>query len=80
MHIFFSELLDINECEESGLCGHNARCVNTEGSYRCYCNDGYKLESGAHSFHPDGNKDFCQGKNLWMLCVQADNTESVLIW
>ncbi|XP_061311125.1 sushi domain-containing protein 1 isoform X4 [Pezoporus flaviventris] len=51
---------DIDECEESGLCGHNAKCVNTEGSYKCYCNDGYKLENGEHSFHPDGNTVSCR--------------------
>ncbi|XP_074876860.1 sushi domain-containing protein 1 isoform X4 [Buteo buteo] len=51
---------DIDECEESGLCGQNARCVNTEGSYKCYCNDGYKLENGEHSFHPDGNIVSCK--------------------
>ncbi|KAM8983824.1 sushi domain-containing protein 1 isoform 4-T4 [Ara ararauna] len=51
---------DIDECEESGLCGHNAKCVNTEGSYKCYCNDGYKLENGERSFHPDGNTVSCR--------------------
>ncbi|NXW11263.1 SUSD1 protein, partial [Fregetta grallaria] len=51
---------DIDECEESGLCGRNARCVNTEGSYRCYCNDGYKLENGERSFHPDENIVSCK--------------------
>ncbi|KAM4878908.1 sushi domain-containing protein 1 isoform 3-T4 [Sylvia borin] len=51
---------DIDECEESGLCGHNARCVNTEGSYMCYCNDGYKLETGEHSFHRDENNISCK--------------------
>ncbi|XP_062480260.1 sushi domain-containing protein 1 isoform X4 [Pezoporus occidentalis] len=51
---------DVDECEESGLCGHNAKCVNTEGSYKCYCNDGYKLENGERSFHPDGNTVSCR--------------------
>ncbi|XP_030367540.1 sushi domain-containing protein 1 isoform X6 [Strigops habroptila] len=51
---------DIDECEESGLCGHNARCVNTEGSYECFCNDGYKLENGERSFYPDGNTVSCK--------------------
>lgn len=67
VHVFFPEFLDIDECEESGLCGHNARCVNTEGSYMCYCNDGYKLENGERSFHQDGNIVSCKGESLWML-------------
>ncbi|XP_077556924.1 fibrillin-1-like isoform X1 [Haemaphysalis longicornis] len=36
---------DINECDTmSGLC-KNGRCVNTEGSYRCICNHGYKADA-----------------------------------
>ena len=35
-------LIDINECDESnGGCSHN--CTNTEGSFECYCRDGYIL-------------------------------------
>lgn len=72
MHLFFSEFLDIDECEESGLCGHNARCMNTEGSYMCYCNDGYKLETGERSFRQDGNIVSCKGESLLMLFLLAD--------
>lgn len=80
-HLLFSEFLDIDECEESGLCGHNARCVNTEGSYMCYCNDGYKLETGEHSFHQDGNVVSCKGENLWMLFLIADKiTCCTTVW
>ncbi len=33
---------DINECSvEGGLC-HNGRCLNTPGSYRCECYDGFE--------------------------------------
>ena len=33
---------DINECLTGDfVCHRNARCVNTIGSYRCDCNDGY---------------------------------------
>lgn len=69
---FFSEFSDIDECEEAGLCGYNARCVNTEGSYECYCNDGYKLENGERSFHPYASSASCKGGSLWVLFVLAD--------
>ena len=37
-------LPDINECDESnGGCSHN--CTNTEGSFECFCRDGYILVS-----------------------------------
>ena len=33
---------DIDECAE-GTAHCDQQCVNTEGSYRCECNDGFKL-------------------------------------
>jgi hypothetical protein len=33
--------LDINECDNSSICHHY--CNNTQGSYHCYCQDGYTL-------------------------------------
>ena len=37
-------LSDINECEDNnGSCSHI--CVNTEGSFECFCRDGYVLDS-----------------------------------
>uniref|UniRef100_A0A8C6H0Z4 Adhesion G protein-coupled receptor E5 n=1 Tax=Mus spicilegus TaxID=10103 RepID=A0A8C6H0Z4_MUSSI len=42
---------DINECLLPGFsCGDFATCKNSEGSYTCVCNLGYKLLSGAESF------------------------------
>uniref|UniRef100_A0A3B4B4Y7 Latent-transforming growth factor beta-binding protein 4 n=1 Tax=Periophthalmus magnuspinnatus TaxID=409849 RepID=A0A3B4B4Y7_9GOBI len=35
---------DVNECLNQTACSHG-RCVNTEGSYRCNCFQGYKLSS-----------------------------------
>ncbi|KAL3848352.1 hypothetical protein ACJMK2_019220, partial [Sinanodonta woodiana] len=34
--------IDINECEEAGLC--HQICNNTKGSYYCSCNIGYRLQ------------------------------------
>ena len=40
--------VDINECmTDNGGCTHN--CNNTAGSYQCYCEDGYKLNSDDHT-------------------------------
>uniref|UniRef100_A0A8C9R6U4 Hemicentin-1 n=1 Tax=Scleropages formosus TaxID=113540 RepID=A0A8C9R6U4_SCLFO len=33
--------LDINECESKDMCQHE--CMNTPGSYRCLCPNGYRL-------------------------------------
>lgn len=44
---FCSLLLDINECLQNP-CDYlgEAICVNTAGSYRCECSDGYMLIEG----------------------------------
>ena len=34
---------DVNECMEGMMpCGENAQCVNLEGSYHCFCLEGYE--------------------------------------
>ena len=43
---------DINECDE-GIDGCDHNCTNTEGSFECTCDIGYKLDS---------NSSTCLGK------------------
>ena len=31
--------VDIDECQTFGLCGQ--QCMNTRGSYKCHCDQGY---------------------------------------
>lgn len=38
-------LLDVNECAD-GTDNCHQNCNNTVGSYVCYCDDGYQLDSG----------------------------------
>ncbi|XP_069764648.1 latent-transforming growth factor beta-binding protein 4-like isoform X2 [Narcine bancroftii] len=40
---------DIDECTNGATCGEAGMCVNTEGSYQCTCNPGYRLNA-------DGNQ------------------------
>ncbi|XP_059496899.1 latent-transforming growth factor beta-binding protein 1-like isoform X2 [Stegostoma tigrinum] len=40
---------DIDECVNAAPCGNSGRCVNTEGSYQCDCNPGYRQSA-------DGNR------------------------
>ena len=40
--------LDINECEDGKSCHHNVSpytCQNTEGSYTCGCENGYRMQN-----------------------------------
>ena len=42
--LYYNFSPDINECDESnGGCSHY--CINTEGSFECFCRDGYILVS-----------------------------------
>lgn len=51
---------DINECLQNDIsCGPYAMCMNSEGSYYCVCNLGYKLLSGAESF-TNKSENTCQ--------------------
>ena len=36
--------LDINECYEVHTCSERANCINTDGSYKCQCKQGYSGE------------------------------------
>ena len=73
---------DINECESPSVkCMH--RCENTDGSYHCFCHDGFELA-------PDGST--CQGtcfittvvtrhlcKNVLIVCMHTIGVE-LLCW
>ena len=69
--VFYTPLLDINECDPSGLsadhqdlaneCHGDANCTNIKGSYNCGCQEGYQ-----------GNGNQCDGK-LLSRCLLTDN-------
>lgn len=39
----FGHVIDIDECLFMPDACPNGRCLNTMGSYRCVCDDGYKV-------------------------------------
>lgn len=45
-------LLDIDECEEYGICPQG--CKNTKGSYDCECAPGYRKVGNGHMCEADG--------------------------
>ncbi|XP_051900341.1 LOW QUALITY PROTEIN: latent-transforming growth factor beta-binding protein 1-like [Pristis pectinata] len=80
---------DIDECANGATCGEAGMCVNTEGSYQCTCNPGYRLSA-------DGNQcadinecfegDFCapygeclnSAGSYTCLCAEGFTTSSDL--
>lgn len=58
-HSAFSSL-DEDECNEHDVCGGNATCINTNGSFYCACNPGFALKSGRTTF--TGSDEQCEGE------------------
>ena len=53
-------LLDINECNDStSVCGDNAICNDTQGSYICTCQDGFS-----------GDGFNCSGVMITVMCLE----------
>ena len=61
-HPFYLKLyrlcIDINECTGRTKC--NQLCVNTIGSYKCTCRNGYTLDMDGHTCH----RKYCYIKGL----------------
>ncbi|XP_075832739.1 adhesion G protein-coupled receptor E5 isoform X1 [Microtus pennsylvanicus] len=67
---------DVNECLLPGMstiCGSFATCQNTEGSYHCTCNLGYKLRSGETSF-ANKSENTCEVSVLFSASVDTGVT------
>jgi len=57
--VFFSlNFSDVNECDDNpNYCQVGGQCVNTPGSYRCHCKQGYEVGNGG---------SHCIGKVLYI--------------
>ena len=65
---FHTYNLDNDECTGNGtLCHTNASCTNTEGSYNCKCNNGYK-----------GDGYNCQGYLILIYSINNSNIPPIL--
>lgn len=47
---------DIDECDNKTICGNEKVCQNIEGSYKCICVDGFRMDG-----------DICKGKKIKQL-------------
>ncbi|UYV70469.1 hypothetical protein LAZ67_7003146 [Cordylochernes scorpioides] len=61
-------VLDVNECEEAGICSQ--MCFNSKGSYKCSCHDGYKLSKNVHT---------CKALNWTSAFLVISNRRSILV-
>ncbi|XP_053395361.1 uncharacterized protein LOC123523940 isoform X4 [Mercenaria mercenaria] len=63
--------IDINECnDQQNLCQHE--CLNTDGSYECTCNYGYRINSRNSSLCNDINECDDAIHNCSQVCVNED--------
>ena len=54
---FIFNFSDVNECDDNpNYCQVGGQCVNTPGSYRCICKEGYEVGNGG---------SHCIGKRLF---------------
>ncbi|XP_064619862.1 fibrillin-2-like isoform X2 [Lineus longissimus] len=52
-HLYWNQCLDQNECSTPNICG-GGTCINTIGSYRCFCNNGANFNPLSQSCGPSG--------------------------
>ncbi|XP_016101547.1 fibrillin-2b [Sinocyclocheilus grahami] len=69
--------MDLNECRSKpGIC-KNGRCVNTVGSYRCECNEGFE-QSSTRTECIDNRKGFCFTEVLQTMCQQSSTNRNTV--
>lgn len=61
---------DDNECANATqLCGENAKCTNTKGSYFCTCAHGFRSSNGNEAFITNDGTS-CIGKKSLILTLR----------
>uniref|UniRef100_A0A8C2IFD1 Si:ch211-241f5.3 n=1 Tax=Cyprinus carpio TaxID=7962 RepID=A0A8C2IFD1_CYPCA len=69
---------DDDECEsDPSICGKNARCFNTVGSYYCQCHEGFTTNSAYNFTQADSIE--CEGKEMVILKHCLDPQISLIL-
>lgn len=66
-------VLDIDECKTGvGVCAPPGTCVNTLGSYRCFCPRGFKMDKSGTQCRDEGDDcaDEAKCKHSCQVCGQ----------
>ena len=72
---FIKFLADVDECmDQSHNCDFHAQCLNTEGSFKCWCNTGYNGNGTVCT----GLTSFCCLKPFIFLLLSFKNTSLLL--
>ncbi|XP_065782202.1 latent-transforming growth factor beta-binding protein 4 isoform X1 [Muntiacus reevesi] len=62
-HLHHGRCTDVDECSSGASCGPHGHCTNTEGSFHCSCEPGYRAPAGRPGPCADVNEclegDFC---------------------
>ena len=61
--------VDIDECADASMCDHT--CVNTNGSFNCYCNEGYTLADDGRMC-TDINECLMDSNRCQQVCMNTD--------
>ncbi|XP_044135564.1 fibrillin-1 [Bufo gargarizans] len=66
--------MDLNECSKPGLC-ENGKCLNTVGSYKCECVDGFNA-SITETECIDNRLGYCFTEVLHTMCQLGSSTQN----
>ena len=66
--VFVQHYIDINECSDTTLC--DQICVEVKGSYRCRCENGFRLQTDGRTCA--GTAELDHNKHNTQLQIQED--------
>ncbi|TDH15987.1 hypothetical protein EPR50_G00014670 [Perca flavescens] len=72
------DCVDINECEDPRHCGNDTMCFNTNGSFYCQCNPGFREIDGKVNFTDGQCKDINECTDKVGICGHAVNCSNLI--
>lgn len=79
LYAFLFKPTDEDECSDTpDICGENANCTNTNGSFYCQCLPGFRNIRGLVNF--TGGNGLCLGEYLYVCMSCVFRPECQLVW
>lgn len=75
MHTLYPSLhysTDIDECANDTVCGSHGFCDNTDGSFRCLCDQGFETSPSGWECVGEKLPKVWDGKGPWALLISTN--------